>query len=90
MEREEVFRERLRDTRDLIGFSQKRVADELGITSAAYQNYEVGRRRPTFEILPRLAVLFRVSADYLLGLTDEPRPYAPSKACEGKKHESSD
>ena len=74
MEREEVFRERLRDTRGLIGVSQKRVADRLGITSVAYQNYEVGRRRPTFEVIPQLATFFRVSSDYLLGLTDEPTP----------------
>lgn len=77
MNREELFRERLRQLRTSRGISQNRLAVELGITNTGYKNYEYGTRRPTFEILPKLAVYFDVSTDYLLGLTDEPR--LPSK-----------
>ena len=79
MKREEIFRERLRYLRSRKGISQNNLAVELGITNTGYRNYEYGTRRPTFEILPQLATFFRVSTDYLLGLTDDPRPYPPSK-----------
>ena len=55
------------------GLSQKAVASEFGITEIGYQNYERGRRNPSFGMLPRLARFFKVSTDYLLGLSDEPR-----------------
>lgn len=84
MEREEIFSGRLRQLRSDYGLSQQRAADGIGMTKVGYQNYEYGRQMPNFVILPKLATFFRVSADYLLGLTDEPRPYAPSKACEEK------
>ena len=73
MVREEIFRERLRRLRTLKGLSQKRIAKELGVSDVGYRYYETGTRRPTFEVLPRLAIFFNVSTDYLLGLSDEPR-----------------
>jgi transcriptional regulator with XRE-family HTH domain len=54
------------------GASQKQVAESLGITEVGYQNYEVGRRKPTFTVLPTIADFFNVSTDYLLGRTDNP------------------
>lgn len=79
MEMEEIFRERLRQLRTSRGISQNRLAVELGITNTGYKNYEYGTRRPTFEILPKLATYFGVSADYLLGRTDEPRLLSASE-----------
>lgn len=70
---EAVFGERLKHARNLKGISQRQAAEEFGITKVGYQNYEYGRRAPSLEMLPRLARFFRVSADYLLGLNDEPR-----------------
>ncbi len=72
MPREKIFQERLRLLRCEKGVSQKQIADELGITEAGYQNYEVGRRKPTFDVLPSIADFFKVSIDYLVGRTNNP------------------
>ena len=72
MEVEKIFRDRLRGLRKKKGVSQKQVAEGLGITEVGYQNYEVGRRKPTFAILPLIADFFNVSLDYLVGRTDNP------------------
>lgn len=69
--------ERLKQARNLKGISQNGAAKYFGITKIGYQNYEAGRSNPSMVMLPRLAVYFDVSTDYLLGLTDEPR--LPSK-----------
>ena len=47
-----------------------RVADYLGISRTAYNNYESGAIRPTRK-LERLAALFGVSADYILGRAED-------------------
>ena len=77
MEAEKVFVERLRRLRAVKGISQQKAADALGITKVGYQNYEYGRKMPSFSTLPRLADYFDVSSDYLLGRTnyrDNPFP----------------
>lgn len=73
METEAVFGERLQQARKMTGISQRQAAEEFGITKVGYQNYEYARRSPSLEMLPRLAKFFRVSTDYLLGLSDEPQ-----------------
>ena len=53
------------------GFTQKQVADAIGIVPTAITNYESGIREPSLDTLKKLCILFGVSADYLLGLEDE-------------------
>lgn len=72
MNREKIFQERLRLLRTEKGVSQKQVAEKLGITEVGYQNYEVGRRKPNFDIIPSIADFFNVSLDYLVGRSDNP------------------
>lgn len=72
MNREKIFQERLRLLRNEKGVSQKQVAENLGITEVGYQNYEVGRRKPNFDIIPAIADFFNVSLDYLFGRSDNP------------------
>ena len=79
METEQLFGKRLRILRADKGISQQRVANEIGVTKVGYQNYEYGRKMPSFGRVPKLAAYFNVSTDYLFGLTDEPHPYPPSK-----------
>ena len=50
--------------------SQKQVAEQLGITVSAYSNYEQGIREPSYDILIKIAKLYNVTTDYLLGLED--------------------
>lgn len=66
------FAERLQEARKRKGLKQKEVSEHLNIAWRTYQNYETGERRPNFETLAALADLLDVSADYLLGRTDEP------------------
>lgn len=65
--------ERLQRARKRTGLSQRKAAEEFGITKVGYQNYEAGRRNPSLEMLSRLAKSFNVSTDYLLGFSDEPQ-----------------
>lgn len=55
------------------GFTQQQVAEALGIQKSAYQRYEHGRVIPAATLIINLADLFDVSADYLLGRTDNPQ-----------------
>lgn len=43
------------------------VAKTLGITPTSYRNYEIGKCRPEYENLVKLANLYDVSIDFLLG-----------------------
>lgn len=53
--------------------NQKQVAETLGIKQPSYQVYE-STTTPSAKVILRLANAYDVSADYLLGRSDEPRP----------------
>lgn len=69
-----MITERLKQIRDSKDLTHQQVADFLGITRQAYANYENGEREIKAETLRKLAGFFNVSADYLLGTTDDPTP----------------
>src|SRR5690606_8462119 len=58
---------RLRELRESRGFLQKFVADKLKIRSNTLSGYENGTRSPDPEMLVKIANLYNVSTDYLLG-----------------------
>ncbi len=60
----------LREDRDL---SQAAVAKVLKTTQQQYSKIETGKADISGEKLIRLAKLYNVSVDYILGLTDRPR-----------------
>jgi len=66
---------RIRDLREDHDYTQKELADELGINSKTYSNYESGNRPIPVTLLCTLADLYGVSIDYLLGRTNEEKPY---------------
>lgn len=66
---------RLRDIREDRDVSQKTLAAYLHIGQNTYSQYETGKRQLPLDILIRLAEYFDTSTDYILGLTDEPKPY---------------
>ena len=74
-----LFVRRLRDIRTDNGKSQAEVAEALGITRGAYGRYERGDNDPSNDIVARFCCMFNVSADYLLGLSDEFRPLVDGK-----------
>jgi len=59
---------RLKTLREKRGLSQKEVAARLGVTRATVSGYECNIKAPKLETLERLAVLYRTSVDYILGL----------------------
>lgn len=62
-----MFTERLRSVRTKNRMSQKEVAEKLFISQQAYAKYEVGTASPNPETLSKIAQLFGVSVDYLVG-----------------------
>ncbi len=61
---------RLRDLRIARNLHQGQVAQIIGVDRTAVSAYENGARQPSLDTLVTLARLFRVSTDYLLGVTD--------------------
>ena len=49
------------------GILQKDLADQLNITRQALSNYEVGKRIPDIFELIRMAEIFKVSVDEIIG-----------------------
>lgn len=66
-----IITKRLRDLREDNDFKQDAVAKTLGITRQQYQLYESGKRKLPIDKLKTLCKLYNVSADYILGLTDD-------------------
>ena len=62
------FGERLKKLRLQEKLTQQQLADRLGITKSVVSYYELQERYPSPEILIKLASIFHVSTDYLLGL----------------------
>ena len=71
----EILAKRLRECRKARGYTQIQAAIYCDITEKAYQNYERATHEPKITILIRIALLYNVSIDYLVGLTDNPTPY---------------
>lgn len=65
-----MFKNRLRSARIHCGFTLQRTADSIGIALRSYQKYESGDSEPAFDYLVKLADLFNVPADWLLGRDD--------------------
>ena len=59
--------EKLKALRIKNGFSQRNVAERLGISPSVVSGYETGERTPSVEILLALSYLYQCSTDYLLG-----------------------
>ena len=67
MEYERIIRN-LREDND---FTQKQIADYLGTSQTMYARYERGANELPIRHLLRLSKLYKVSTDYILGLTDK-------------------
>ena len=62
-----MFNKRLRALRIKHGFTQQQMADTLNLSLNASQKYEQAERMPTYDCLIRIADLFSVPTDFLLG-----------------------
>lgn len=73
-----MFYLRLRDLREDHDLMQKEVAAYLGIDQRVYSNYETGKREIPTRFVVKLGDFYRTSTDYILGRTNNPRPYKDS------------
>ena len=64
---------RIRDLREDRDLTQKQMAQALHCSQQAYSNYELGQRDIPTEVLIRLARFHKVSTDYILGISDDPK-----------------
>ena len=68
------FGGRLRLARELRKLNQAGLAAQAGFPASSIALFEGGARKPSLENLRRLVVALDISADFLLGRTDEPFP----------------
>lgn len=65
------YYKRLKDLREDGDYTQKQIAEILFTTQPQYYRYESGKRDLPCDLLVILAKHYKVSADYILGLTDK-------------------
>ena len=71
-----MYFQRLRDLREDKDLRQEDVAEILGISQTVYSRYERGFQTIPVVQLLKLADYYQVSTDYILGRTNNSRPYA--------------
>ena len=74
MFRREIFCFRIKKIRRSEKESQIDLAEALEMSQSQISAMENGRQTTTIENLFKICTHYNISADYLIGLTDEPRP----------------
>jgi len=69
-----MYFKRIKDLRVDNDYLQKDIAKLLGISQQYYSQYELGKYTMPIELLIKLSKLYKVSLDYLVGLSDEKKP----------------
>ena len=62
------FGNTLKELRTQNGMTQQQLATQIGVSKSVVSYYELQERTPSPEILLKLASIFHVSSDYLLGI----------------------
>lgn len=66
---------RLKNFREDRDLTQVEISEILNIDQRVYSNYETGKRKIPVNHLITLAKFYNTSIDYLVNLTDDPKPY---------------
>ncbi len=66
---------RIRDLREDSDMTQAQMAKYLQIHQTTYSDYEIGNLNVPIDVLVKLAKLYKTSIDYIVELTDNPKPY---------------
>ena len=69
-----IFSSRLRSCRDSLKLSQSEVCRAIGVKQGTYSTWEIGKHEPPYDILVKIATLFNVPTDYLLGVVESQFP----------------
>lgn len=70
---------RIRELRQDNDLTQKQVGEILNMSQTGYNQYETGKNDIPTKVLIKLAEYYNTSIDYLLGITDERKPYPKKK-----------
>lgn len=73
------LRLKIRDMREDNDFSQKQIAEYLKCDRSLYSKYEREERDIPLHLMVKLALYYKTSVDYLVGLTAEKKPYPRTK-----------
>lgn len=68
------YSKRIRDIREDRDLNQSAIAKALNTSQTVYSRYELGKRALPIEHLITLCKLYDLSADYILGFTNDPKP----------------
>ncbi len=63
--------DKIKELRKSKKITQLELANTLGISAAAVGMYEQNRREPNYDLIKRLAEIFSVSVDYLIGYEEK-------------------
>jgi len=66
-----TYQERIRMLREEKDLTQKQIADMLGVAQTTYSQYELDKRPMPIDFLLALCKYYKVSADYLLGFSND-------------------
>ena len=78
---------RLKEVREARGKKQQDLAALLEVSQGTLSNWERGIHDPDNEMLLRLSRMFDVTTDYLLGLSDVPRPVRKPQVPKASKYD---
>lgn len=62
------FGKRLKELRRQAGLTQQQLGTQIGVTKSVISFYELQERSPAPDVLIKLAAVFHVTTDYLLGI----------------------
>lgn len=63
--------ERIKFLRQNANLTQNQLADRIGVSKSLISAYELGNRLPSYDNLIKIATIFKVSTDYLLGVENK-------------------
>ncbi len=67
--------ERIRNLREDKDLTQKQIGEILHMSQTGYNQYETGKNDIPTKVLIELSKFYNTSTDYILGLTNETKPY---------------
>ena len=81
-----ILGRRLKELREKMKKTQRDVSEDLNISNVVLSRYESGDRKPDPETLSNFVEYYKTSADYLLGLIDDPTPLAEHESIHGRAY----